>query len=431
MASSFNSHASRDTLLPFQCKTVMSDARPISSANTPRVATYGATIQARLTHTRFPAPTAAPDFDVLIEGVLLARPGLVILVDGNATVVRCKGSWEDAHASACFDVQSAIGNRYSALLDEAADQEPDERAAVLDALDDVLRGDPGGTRHCGVHGPADTWFDVLIHRLPGEQRWALISHIDATRQHRLDLQAARIRTQVMHWDRVLTLGELSASLTHELAQPLMAVLGNAQAALNFLERGEVGEVREALGDIVANGERAGRIMHGMRSLLKHGHRRDEPVHLDTVIREAVRMVGPEARRSRIALSLQLAQMPGTIRGDAMQIQQLLINLLTNAFHALARSNGGPRWVKVATRSGVDGEIELTVEDSGPGVDPGKRDAIFEPFFSTRSDGMGMGLHIAKTIVHAHGGRIAVAAGSAGGALFRCVFPAAAGQEQPG
>ena len=409
----------------------MTHARPVDPTHTPRIARYVAHGQGPLTVEQFPEHSAAPGFDVLIEGVLLARPGLAVLVDANAIVVNCKGSWQHAHASPGFDVQSAIGRHYGAMLDEVADHDPDERAAVLDALNDVLRGDPGGTRQRCVHGPEDTWLSVLMHRLPGEQRWALISHIDATQSRQEQLQAARIRTQVMHWDRVLTLGELSASLTHELAQPLMAVLGNAQAALNFLEVGEVGEVRDALVDIVANGERAGRIMHGMRSLLKHGHRRDEPVHLDTAIREAVHMVGPEARRSRIALSLQLAQMPGTIRGDAVQIQQLLINLLTNAFHALARSNGGPRWVNVATRSGDDGEIELTVEDSGPGVDPGMRDAIFEPFFSTRSDGMGMGLHIAKTIVHAHGGYIAVAAGSAGGALFRCVFPAAAGQEQPG
>jgi signal transduction histidine kinase len=407
----------------------MRGARPICSANTPRIAHHAANLPAPVTAEQIPVRRAASDVDLLIEGVLLARPGLVVLIDGNATVVKCKGNRPEADALPGFDAPGAISQRYDALLDAATDQDPAGRAAVLDALEDVLRGDPGVTRHCCVLGPADTWFDILMHRLPGEPPLALISHIDATQRRREDLQAARIRTQIMHWDRVLTLGELSASLTHELAQPLTAVLGNAQAALNFLARGEVAEVRDALADILANGERAGRIMHGMRSLLKHGHRRDEPVHLDTAIQDAVRLVGPEARRSRIALSLQLAQTPGTIRGDAVQIQQLLINLLTNAFHALARSNSHPRWVNVATGSGAEG-IELTVEDSGPGIDPSMRDALFEPFFSTRSDGLGMGLHIAKTIVRAHGGRIAVEPGSAGGALFRCVFPAAAGQDQP-
>jgi C4-dicarboxylate-specific signal transduction histidine kinase len=408
----------------------MSGARPICPANTPRIAPHAADVPAPLTAEELRLRIAASEVDLLIEGVLLARPGLVVLIDGNATVLKCKGNRREADALPGFDAPGAVSQRYDALLDEATDQDPAERAAVLEALDAVLRGDPGITRHCWVHGPADTWLDILMHRLPGEPRLALISHIDATQRRREDLQAARIRAQVMHWDRVMTVGELSASLTHELAQPLTAVLGNAQAALNFLARGEVAEVHDALTDIVGNGERAGRILHGMRSLLKHGHRRDEPVHLDTAIQDAVRMVGPEARRSRIALSLQLAHTSGTIRGDAVQIQQLLINLLTNAFHALARTNSHPRWVNVATGSGADGKIELTVEDSGPGIDPCMRDAVFEPFFSTRSDGLGMGLHIAKTIVQAHGGRIAVEAGSAGGALFRCDFPAAAEQGPP-
>lgn len=234
-------------------------------------------------------------------------------------------------------------------------------------------------------------------------------------EHQLHVQ------EMTHLDRVASLAALGTSLAHELNQPLTAILTNAQAAQVLLgyEPAPAADLQEILADIVDDDRRASDIIVRMRRLLKKGDVEVAPVDLNALCRDALRLVSGRASRERVTIEQRLSTAPVLVVGDEVQLQQVVVNLLVNAIDASRETQPAQRRVIVETSD--DGrEKRLAVHDSGPGVDPAKLASLFRPFFSTKKDGLGMGLSISKTIVEAHGGRIWAENGPAG-AVFGIAF----------
>jgi two-component system, LuxR family, sensor kinase FixL len=248
--------------------------------------------------------------------------------------------------------------------------------------------------------------------------------IDITARKQSELDAERDRAELSHLSRVALMGEMSASIAHELNQPLAGIVSNAAAGQRFIDRGNVDlrEIRELLGDIIADGRRASDVVRGIRGMVKKERVARRVVDLNEVVTDAVRMASPDAvlRSCQLETSLD-ANLPA-VDGDPVQLQQVLLNLVINAFDAMRDTPPSRRKVLIATQSNGDGTIRTSVRDHGVGISEEVRERLFDPFFSTKTEGLGMGLAIVRSIVEAHGGTITAENIDDGGARFEFVLP---------
>ncbi|HEY3599157.1 MAG TPA: PAS domain-containing protein [Paraburkholderia sp.] len=254
-----------------------------------------------------------------------------------------------------------------------------------------------------------------------EYRGALMDVTDATRvQDALHQSLA----ELAHVTRVTTLGELSASIAHEVSQPIAAIMTNGDAGLRWLERKEpqLGEVRDALHNMVRDARRAGGIVQRIRALAKKSAPNRAPFELNALIEESVGLIQREIMVNLIVLDLQLAPNGLQIVGDRVQLQQVTINLMINAIQAMAKTVGRPRRLAVRSARLDTGQVRVEIEDAGPGIDDDDLQRLFQPFFTTRAEGMGMGLSICRSIVESHGGRIWALAQPGAGAMLCFVLP---------
>jgi PAS domain S-box-containing protein len=265
---------------------------------------------------------------------------------------------------------------------------------------------------------------VPHHAGDGDVSGYLVVIFDATNEFAASEADRRHREELAHVIRVATLGELAASIAHELNQPLSVVVANAQAGGRLLEREppDLDELADTLRDIAAAGLRAGDVIASMRDLLQHGHTGDEDVDLVLLVNEVLTLVGSEAIARGVAVSTAgiCSEIPG-VRGDSIQLKQVILNLLMNAMEAASRSPSGARTVEVKVSAGR-GEVSVEVKDSGPGLPVGDPEELFAPFVSRRADGLGMGLTISRSIAEAHSGRLVGASRPSGGAVFRLDLP---------
>jgi PAS domain S-box-containing protein len=250
------------------------------------------------------------------------------------------------------------------------------------------------------------------------------SAIDVTRRRETESEFRQQRAALAHMTRVSTMGELAASLAHELNQPLTAILSNAQAAQRFLATNPVDleEVRAILADIVYDDNRAGEVIRRVRTLVRKQPREFTALDLAGIISEVVALLHTDAILHNVRVTLELTQNLPHVRGDRVEMQQVLLNLLINAFDAMKDALRWKREVVVwaeAVRSDI---VRVGVRDSGPGLSGDMRDKIFEPFFTTKRQGMGMGLSISRSIVEAHGGRLWAENNSDYGATFYFTLP---------
>ena len=272
----------------------------------------------------------------------------------------------------------------------------------------------------GTVGAERARSDELIERLH------LLGEIFANALSRKqgELEAQRLRQDLTHIGRVSALGELTASLAHELNQPLTAILSNAQAAERLLAAAapNLEEVREILRDIVTDDRRATEVIRRLRALVKKGDLEFVPLDLNELIREVARLMGSDAISRGISLSLELAADLPTVRGDRVQLQQVVLNLVLNGLDAMHEPGGGERTLVIRTaRDGADA-VAVSVQDAGTGIDEKNVDQLFHPLFTTKTEGLGMGLTIARTIVDAHGGRLSAANNVTAGATFQFSLP---------
>ncbi|MDC3959799.1 hypothetical protein KEG38_38455 [Polyangium jinanense] len=230
--------------------------------------------------------------------------------------------------------------------------------------------------------------------------------------------------RLTHMNRVAAMSELAASIAHELNQPLAAILSNAQAARRLLQRTppDVTEALAALGDIVDDDRRAATIIQRMRTMLKKGAPRTDGQDLNELAREVARLVGNDVLLRGATLRLDLAPGLPRVRGDGIQLQQVALNLVVNALDAVADRPPDRRLVVVRTRGDGKDRVVLSVEDSGKGIAPADMERVFEAFYTTKAEGLGVGLAISRSIVEAHGGRLSVENNPGEGVTFRCQLP---------
>lgn len=236
--------------------------------------------------------------------------------------------------------------------------------------------------------------------------------------------------EIARFARIRTLGGFALSLAHELNQPLSAILANAQAARRFLAAPNppIDEVRSIIDDIDADDRRAGELIHAMRALLHHHEVQLVLLDLNEVVRNVSRMLHGDFLLRRVTLVLDLDARLPKVRCDLVQLQQVLLNLIMNAFEAMAETTTLDRRMIIRTRAGDEGRCVISVRDAGKGIRAEHFERLFEQFFSTKRDGLGMGLSFARSIIESHGGRIWATNNSDVGATFHVALPIAPGKE---
>jgi two-component system sensor kinase FixL len=239
-----------------------------------------------------------------------------------------------------------------------------------------------------------------------------------------ELEAQRLRQELTHIGRVSALGELTASLAHELSQPLTAILSNAQAAQLLLEADVVNleKVREFLSDIVAEDKRAAAVIHRLRVLLKKGDPEFVSLDLNDIVGEVAWLMRSDAIIRNVPIGLELADDLPRVRGDRVQLQQVVLNLVLNGLEAMREPGAGDRTLVIRTARDGAAAVAVAVQDSGIGIDEKELDRLFQPLYTTKAEGLGMGLAIARTIVDAHGGQLGAANNVHGGATFHFTLP---------
>jgi C4-dicarboxylate-specific signal transduction histidine kinase len=234
-----------------------------------------------------------------------------------------------------------------------------------------------------------------------------------------------VQMDLAHANRVATMGQLTASIAHEVNQPIATARNNAASALRFLSRSppDLEEVREALGCIVNDVDRAGDVIGGIRKLIQKAPApRGDRLDINEAIREVIVLTRGEALKAGVAVQMQLAEGLPPVQGDRVQLQQVLLNLILNAVEAMSSVDDASRELSISTGRGADG-ILIAVRDSGPGIDPEHVERVFQSFYTTKPEGIGMGLAICRSIVDAHGGRLWADANEPRGAVFQFTLPA--------
>jgi PAS domain S-box-containing protein len=279
-----------------------------------------------------------------------------------------------------------------------------------------VRGSDGADRWIHASGRSETAADSRFPALRGVLR-------DVTEQKNSEAEADELRRELVHVGRVTTLGQLASSLAHELSQPLGAILRNAEAAEILLQREspDLEELRAIVNDIHRDDRRAGEVIERLRALLQRRQLQFETVAVDGLVRDVSALVRPDAAARHIVLRCETDANLPQISGDRVHLSQVLLNLLINALDATSDTRQA-RQVLVQAHARSRRAVELAVTDWGTGIPADRLSQVFEPFYTTKAAGMGMGLAVSRTIVEAHGGRIWAENAAHGGARFCLVLP---------
>jgi C4-dicarboxylate-specific signal transduction histidine kinase len=270
-------------------------------------------------------------------------------------------------------------------------------------------------------------IEYVNKRVLGEFRGRRGTSTDVTaivRAQRAEASLRRVQTELAHVSRVTTLGLLTASIAHEVTQPLASARNNARAALNFLDKQppDLDEVREALSCIVGDIDRAGNIIERVRNHIKKAPPQKHRFDLDEAISEAIGLARSAIAGHAVSLHTNFSEKLPPVRGDCVQLQQVLLNLLLNAVEAMDAVKAEARELSICTEQTQTKGVLVAVRDSGPGIDPENLERVFEAFYTTKSNGVGMGLAICRSIIEAHGGRLWAEANELRGAVFRFTLP---------
>jgi PAS domain S-box-containing protein len=258
--------------------------------------------------------------------------------------------------------------------------------------------------------------------------------LDLTERKRAEAEARdnerryrEVQMELSHANRVATMGQLTASIAHEVNQPIAATTTNAEAALRWLDhqQPDLDEVRQSLASIVKDANRAGGVISRIRALIKKTPPRKDCLKINEAIREVIELTRGQAVKNGVSVQMELADGLPLVEADRVELQQVILNLIINAVEAMSGVSEGPRELLITTGKAESGGVLVAVQDSGPGLTPESIDRLFDPFYTTKPSGMGMGLSICRSIIEAHGGRIAAENESAhGGARLYFTLPAA-------
>ena len=306
----------------------------------------------------------------------------------------------------------------------------EERAAARARIGALLQGTRGQyhlQRRFQRKDQVLVWANTSVAYVSDQgdgERFLIVVADDISERRRAEEALHRVQSELARVTRASTLGELAASIAHEVNQPLAAIVANGHACLRWLdaEPADDGEARSAAQRIIRDANRASQVIARIRNFLKPGQLQREPMHLAEVIAEVLGLVRKEAESAAALLRLEAgADLPQVV-GDRVQIQQVVLNLVINAIEAVSGQASGRRVIDLGLRALPDGAVRMDVRDSAGGIDPARSETIFEAFHTTKAGGMGMGLAISRSIVESHGGRLWVAPGQGSGATFSFVLP---------
>jgi len=245
---------------------------------------------------------------------------------------------------------------------------------------------------------------------------------DITERKRAEEALSKAQAELAHVTRVTTLGEMTASIAHEVNQPLAAVVNNASACLRWLAAHNLEEARQSIELIIGDGHRAGEIISRIRALAKKAPPQKDWVSINETILEVVALARSEIQKNHVLLQTQLSDNVPLIFGDRIQLQQVILNLIINAIEAMSGAGENPRELVVGSGKDPSQGVRVAVRDSGPGLDPESLSHIFTPFYTTKSQGMGMGLAISRSIIEAHGGQLWAVPNDGPGVTFEFALP---------
>jgi PAS domain S-box-containing protein len=331
---------------------------------------------------------------------------------------------------------------FRAMLDYSAEEiracslaqitPPEDRAATRERLAQLLAGEVHEyhvqRRYLRRDG-SPVWTSTSVARAPdaaGDAPLLVVVAEDIGEQKRAEQELLRARGELAQVTRASTLGELAASIAHEVNQPLAAIAANAQAAARWLDArpADEREARAALQRIVRDATRAGDVITRIRGFLQRGEIRRAPVGLEAAVRDVLELAHAEAQNRGVALHVEADEVLPPVLADRVQLQQVVLNLVMNGMEAIARAPDGERRVGVTLRRDGAGALRVQVRDTGAGLDPADGERIFQAFQTSKPDGMGMGLAISRSIVESHGGRLWVESTNGSGATFSFTLPLA-------
>ncbi|HUM14910.1 MAG TPA: ATP-binding protein [Candidatus Nitrosotalea sp.] len=368
------------------------------------------------------AETALETSEAFTRAVLAAPSGEMAIVDGDGGIVQVNEAW--ARAAQPLTAMPPGANYLQACHTLIEQGDPNARA-VLTLVKSVLGGQQGegALEYPSPQVDEDRWFEIRVRRLERPAAGAAITHIEITPRKRAEASAKRHLDAIAHMDRVAAMGELASSFAHELNQPLTAILSNAQAAERFLALSppDLEEFRACLHDIIEDDRRAGEVIRRMRQLLRKEPAELQPLNLNDLVKNVVALILNDAVLRNVSIELHPAPALPSVEGDPIQIQQVILNLLSNGIVAATDGSASARKVTVWTAP-AEKFVELVVHDSGKGIAEDHMPRLFEPFFTTKTEGLGMGLAISRSIIDAHGGEISAENDARGGATFRVRLP---------
>jgi PAS domain S-box-containing protein len=270
------------------------------------------------------------------------------------------------------------------------------------------------------------WGEAYVSLIPGtdSKPSIFLGLVDISERRRAEEALQTMQAELAHVQRAAMMGEITASIAHEINQPLAAIVTNANSGLRWLgnKTPDLGEAQDALRRIVSDGHRAGEVITGIRAMFRKGERANAYYDVNVLIRDVLALVNGELKSNKVEAHLELSEGIPKILADRVQLQQVVLNLMVNAIEAMGSMQNGARVLGVNSELRDGQDILITVKDSGPGIDPENRDRIFDRFFTTKSNGMGMGLSICRSIVEAHNGRLWAEPDAGPGSVFRILLP---------
>jgi PAS domain S-box-containing protein len=350
--------------------------------------------------------------EMLHSAVLASVHDQIVVLDHAGVIIETNQSWRrfvEHSASRPFE-RAYVGDRYLQVCNAAAEGGDTIAAELHDCIRDVLEGVSVRRR---LEFSRDTpdgslWYEIAIERLRRPEGGAVITRADITAHKQAITQAREQRQQLAHLGRAAVLGELSGAFAHELAQPLTSILGNAEAALQLLppDNPALREIQDMLRDIIKDDVRAAEVIQRLRSMLARGEIQRRPVDLNQVVRDVLALARSDLITRNVTVVTHLDSQATLVLADPVQLQQVLLNLIVNACEAMSGSPPSERRLTITTRPADEGRaIECTVADHGSGIGRGDLERIFEPFVTTKKQGLGLGLAICRSIIEAHGGQL--------------------------
>jgi two-component system CheB/CheR fusion protein len=393
-----------------QLKNLEAELRRLAGALEERVAKRTAELAVEV-HDRENADASLLAERNFVSEVLATMPALVMVTDRDGLVVRFNRACEEASGRSFEQVRGK--SVFDLLLC------PEDVENVRRIFAELAAGSgPSRTQSNWQHADGTVrliaWWNNVLRDEAGRVEYIIRAGIDITEQHHAEDEARQRLAELAHVHRLHTAGELATALAHELNQPLAAIAGYSDACLNKLHGGDVSSdnLTRNFEQISTQAQRAGKFIRELRSFLAKGELQKEPVDANALARQAFGLLAADARAHNVRLESDLAESLPKVMAAALSIEHVLVNLASNGIEAVRQSGTSEGTVAIRTRA-ENGSIRITVTDTGRGIPPEIAEKIFEPFYTTKEDGLGMGLRISRSIVESHGGRIWAEAGPHG------------------